>query len=120
MIFACIMYNQDRNEKHYFPMMLPPMFVNYRMAICEQVERRLRCLLWEIGDCFHQCHYKNCGTHGMSAPGSGKLLLNIYCFPEVLVFVIKKKLFWFLVFCLLNLKSSIFIMLLLSSSLLEP
>lgn len=47
----------------------------------------------EVSDCVHQCHCKNCGTHGMSAPGSEVLSLKACCFLKVLVYVIilKKK-----------------------------
>lgn len=80
----------------------------------------------QVSDCVHQCHCKNCGTHGMSAPGSGVLSLKVCCFFKVLVYVIilLKKV---LVLGFLPSKSEvihpsviIFIMLLLSPSLLEP
>ena len=82
----------------------------------------------EVSDCVHQCHCKNCGTHGMSAPGSEVLSLKACCFLKVLVYVIilkKKKKILVLGFLpstseVIHLTVIIFIVLLLSPSLLEP
>lgn len=83
----------------------------------------------EVSDCVHQYHCKNCGTHGMSAPGSGMLSVKACCFLKVLDYVIilkkKKKKLLVLGFLpskceVIHLPVIIFIVLLLSPSLLEP